>query len=157
MTALATAATRSHKPLPRSRSRGGWGAGSADQPGRRNPPAASPSANVPTAEFIAAARSALTAQRTFRLHQLEQLDAASPDPATDPARVEIHRALREAARSVLHDTEAALRRIQRGTYTRCPRCGGAISIERLRALPMAARCGRCQRATAKRLGADEAE
>ncbi len=101
-------------------------------------------------EFTAAAKSARTAQRGFRIHQLQRLDEVRPDPTTDHARNEVHRALREAARSTLGETEAALFRIQQGTYGRCPRCGETISIERLRALPMAPLCGRCQRATATR-------
>lgn len=153
MTAPSTASARSPEPLPRLRSRGGSDAGSSGQPGRRNPRAASVSASAPTAEFIATARSALRAQRSFRIHQLQQLDATPSDPETDPARTEIHRALRAAARSVLRDIDVALRRIQRGSYGRCPRCGGTISAHRLRVLPMTTLCGECQRATAGRPGA----
>jgi RNA polymerase-binding transcription factor DksA len=147
MTATSTAATRSHKPLPRSRSRGGSGAGSSELSLRRNPRAPSPPADNDTAEFLTVARSALTAQRTFRIHQMQQLDTSLPDPVTDPARTEIHGALRDAAMSALRDIEAALRRIQRGSYGRCPRCGRTISVERLRALPMALLCGGCQHDT----------
>jgi len=103
-------------------------------------------AYAPSVKFMAAARSTLTTQRAFRSQQLRQLDAVSPGPRTDPARAEIHRSLREAAQSALDDIDAALLRISRGTYTRCPGCGGAISTNRLRALPMAPLCGRCHRA-----------
>ena len=101
------------------------------------------------AEFLADARSALTAQRTFRIQQLQQLDFLTPDLVTDPARAGIHRVLRTAARSALRDIEVALRRIERGSYGRCSRCGDTISVNWLRALPTAAMCGRCARATAR--------
>lgn len=155
MTVQSTAAGRSPKPLPHSRSRGGSDAGSAGQPGRRNPRATGQDAGSDMTEYITAARSVLRAQRGFRIHQLQRLDEACPDPATDPGRSEVHRALREAARSTLRDIEAALHRMQEGTYGSCPRCHGTISIERLRALPMAPLCGRCQHApAAKEPGAD---
>jgi DnaK suppressor protein len=157
MTVSSTATARSPEPLPRSRSRGGSFAGSSDQspfslkvpaggPGRRNPRAVNPVADVAMADFLAVARSALTAQRTFRIHQLRQLNATCPHPSTDPARAEIHRALQVAARSALRDIDSALGRIRQGSYGRCPRCGETISVHRLRALPVTLLCGRCQRA-----------
>jgi RNA polymerase-binding transcription factor DksA len=82
------------------------------------------------------------------------LDATHLDPATDPARAEIQRTLREGARTALHEIDSALSRIQQGTYSRCPRCGGTISEHRLRALPMTLLCGRCQRTTAARTDAE---
>ena len=88
------------------------------------------------------------AERRFRAQQLQQLSEAAPDAETDPARREIHFALQAAARTALRDIDAALRKIRQGSYGRCPRCGDALSVERLRALPMASLCGRCQRATA---------
>jgi DnaK suppressor protein len=165
MTVSATATVRSPEPLPRSRSRGGSGAGSSDQPpfslkvpaggpGRRNPRTAKPLADVAIADFLAVARSALTAKRKFRIHQLRQLNATCPHPSADPARAEIHRALQVAARSALRDIDSALGRIRQGSYGRCPRCGETISVHRLRALPMTLLCGRCQRATAGRTGGE---
>jgi RNA polymerase-binding transcription factor DksA len=98
-------------------------------------------------EFMAVARSALTVQRTFRLHQLQQLSATCPHPATDRARAEVHHALWAAAKMALRDIDSALGRIHRGSYGRCPRCGDTISVRRLSVLPMTVLCGRCQRAT----------
>jgi RNA polymerase-binding protein DksA len=40
--------------------------------------------------------------------------------------------------------DAALSRIDAGTYGRCVECGGSIGLERLRALPSAERCLACQ-------------
>ena len=45
----------------------------------------------------------------------------------------------------LQDIEAALRRVQDGSYGVCTDCGGAVGLERLRAEPEAARCIECQR------------
>lgn len=101
-----------------------------------------------TVGFIAAARVRLLEQRTFRIHQLKQLDASVPLATIDVARAEIHNTLRAAARSVLGDISAALRRIEDGSYGRCTRCGDAISEDRLNGLPMAALCGLCLRTQA---------
>ena len=50
------------------------------------------------------------AERRFRVQQLQQLSEAAPDAETDPARREIHLALRAAARTALRDIDAALRK-----------------------------------------------
>jgi len=42
--------------------------------------------------------------------------------------------------------EAALRRLDQGTYGNCVGCRGRISNERLRALPFAVRCTGCEKA-----------
>lgn len=46
---------------------------------------------------------------------------------------------------VLNDVRAALERVDEGSYGRCERCGGAISGERLMAIPYARFCIRCER------------
>jgi DnaK suppressor protein len=60
----------------------------------------------------------LELQRRFRVAQLEDLAAAAAEPAssTDAARRQITRALTVAAESVLSDIDAALNRLQHGTY-----------------------------------------
>jgi len=55
-------------------------------------------------------------------------------------------ALRERATQQLAQVEAALARIQDGTFGRCTRCGREIAAERLDALPWAAHCIECQSA-----------
>ena len=155
MTASPTATRWPSEPLPRLRSSGGSGAGSSDYPGRRNPRAAGRrSDSKDAAELLATARATLLAQRRFRAQQLRQLGEYAPEVEPDPARREIHLALRAAARSALRDIDAALRRIRHGNYGRCPTCGGALSVERLRALPMTSLCGRCQRAAAMAAAAE---
>ena len=52
-------------------------------------------------------------------------------------------ALLLAARDRVADLDAALRRIEEGTYGRCISCGGDIAPERLAALPAAVRCVTC--------------
>lgn len=45
----------------------------------------------------------------------------------------------------IRDIEAALKRIEAGTYGACVDCGTAIAPERLRVYPIARRCTACQR------------
>jgi DnaK suppressor protein len=54
-------------------------------------------------------------------------------------------ALRDRARQQLELVEAALGRIDDGTFGSCQRCGRPIAAERLEALPWAAYCIDCQR------------
>jgi RNA polymerase-binding protein DksA len=54
-------------------------------------------------------------------------------------------ALRERNEQHLAAVEAALRRLDEGTYGRCVRCGEPIAGERLAALPWASHCIGCQR------------
>lgn len=51
----------------------------------------------------------------------------------------------EAARAELVELEAALLRIESGTWGRCETCGGAVGRTRLRALPEARQCLSCAR------------
>ena len=55
-------------------------------------------------------------------------------------------ALRERASQQLALVDAALERIDEGTFGRCVRCGRQIPAERLEALPWAAHCIECQTA-----------
>jgi RNA polymerase-binding transcription factor DksA len=91
----------------------------------------------------------LERQRCFRVSQLEELAAAAAEPASskDAARQQITHALTVAAKSVLSDIDAALHRLQIGTYGNCERCGAAIPFEHLETLPMARLCMPCQYAT----------
>ena len=45
----------------------------------------------------------------------------------------------------LRRIEAALARLEAGTYGRCTHCGTKIAAERLKSLPEAERCLNCQR------------
>ncbi|MBA2315081.1 MAG: TraR/DksA C4-type zinc finger protein [Chloroflexi bacterium] len=59
-------------------------------------------------------------------------------------------ALRDRARQQLALVEAALGRLDAGTWGTCEECGEAIAPERLEALPWAALCIRCQAARQRR-------
>jgi RNA polymerase-binding protein DksA len=54
-------------------------------------------------------------------------------------------ALREKNEQHLAAVEAALSRLEAGSYGTCVRCGRAIAPERLEAIPWAAHCIDCQR------------
>jgi len=54
---------------------------------------------------------------------------------------------------LLREVQAALRRVQQGTYGVCAACGEPISAKRLEAVPWAKFCVQCQ----ERIGAETAE
>lgn len=56
----------------------------------------------------------------------------------------IDAALESEARATIAELDAALARIDDGTYGTCVSCGHAIAPERLSAIPQAARCVTCQ-------------
>ena len=58
---------------------------------------------------------------------------------------EIDYTLEENSEHVLAEIDAALRRIEDGTYGQCTNCGKQISPERLEARPWATLCIDCQR------------
>lgn len=88
-------------------------------------------------------RSMLREQRRFRLEQLHELDADAAHAGGPMA--EVVAALREAAQTALADVDAALARMDSGSYGLCTRCAQPILPERLEILPMAAMCMTCQR------------
>ena len=59
-------------------------------------------------------------------------------------------ALRDRAIQQLELVDAALARIDAGTFGNCTRCGKPIAAERLEALPWAAFCIDCQRTIGRR-------
>jgi RNA polymerase-binding transcription factor DksA len=52
----------------------------------------------------------------------------------------------------IRDVEAALERVRTGLYGLCVDCGTPISASRLRAMPTARRCMRCQVGTERKAG-----
>jgi RNA polymerase-binding protein DksA len=54
-------------------------------------------------------------------------------------------ALRDRAQQHLEQVDAALARLDAGTFGTCLRCGRSIAPERLEALPWAAHCIECRR------------
>jgi RNA polymerase-binding protein DksA len=72
-------------------------------------------------------------------------DQSSADLLADLGHAEISRDLR-----MVSELEAALARIESGTYGCCAECGAEIAWERLRAWPVATRCTPCQVAHERR-------
>jgi RNA polymerase-binding transcription factor DksA len=103
--------------------------------------AAQPGPGQDLNRHLPALRSALLQQRRFRIEQLADLRTAAPD---DPAQGEVVETLRRGARVALGGIEAALARIDRGTYGTCVRCEAPIPVERLEILPAVELCMSCQ-------------
>ncbi|MFE9775320.1 TraR/DksA family transcriptional regulator [Streptomyces sp. NPDC005931] len=101
-------------------------------------------------EDLATLRANLHEQRLFREEQLRQIAAESPyrpGGARGPqaaARIEVGVKLAASARMVLADVEAALARMDTGSYGDCHLCRRPVERERLMVVPQARYCGRCQ-------------
>jgi len=97
-------------------------------------------AAAPCAPF----RSMLEEQRAecVRRRELALLDAMAsvPDPVAMARSAHLLRTMEEI--------DAALARIESGTYGRCVSCGSAIPVERLEFRPFAATCVTCQQPAA---------
>jgi RNA polymerase-binding protein DksA len=76
---------------------------------------------------------------------LGSVDNHLAEAATGTVDREIDYSLEENSEQVLEQIEAALERIEGGTYGTCERCGREISEERLEAIPWATLCIDCQR------------
>lgn len=78
--------------------------------------------------------------------QIEEVpETGLADTATVTVDREVDYSLEEHSAQVLRDIDAALERIQAGTYGRCERCGNPIGEERLEARPYATLCIACKR------------
>jgi len=104
-------------------------------------------------------RALLLEDRARLLAELEEIAIRAPEPMTYGSQAaaasqvfEQQRdlALREHTRTALAAVEAALARLDAGSYGRCTSCGQPIGPERLEALPSAALCIDCQRAKGRR-------
>ena len=89
------------------------------------------------------------AQRIFGQEEaMDAMDADRDIERTDRVQEEAAEvtltALEEHERREMAEIQAALARIDAGTYGLCAACGAAISPARLAALPMARRCVHCQ-------------
>lgn len=106
-------------------------------------------------------RQALVAHSADTLHReaanaLSQRDVSDlldhEDPSTDSDAVTVLMLI-ERAEGCLWEVEAALARIDNGTYGFCASCGEGIPLVRLRALPATARCVGCSQRSSRRAGA----
>ncbi|MFI8891363.1 TraR/DksA family transcriptional regulator [Streptomyces paradoxus] len=103
-----------------------------------------------SAEDLAALRENLHEQRLFRQEQLRLLGGPVTSRAEDrlrqraAAQIEVRVKLAASARMVLTDVEAALTRMNEGSYGACHLCRRPIERERLMIVPQARYCARCQ-------------
>ena len=72
-------------------------------------------------------------------------DSHLADSATETFDRELEQSLEDNAGHLLASIDAALARIDDGTYGRCERCEGQIDDARLEALPHATKCIECKR------------
>jgi RNA polymerase-binding transcription factor DksA len=98
----------------------------------------------PNREQLAAFRDQLLEQRGFRIDQLRLL-LITRVRASRSSR-EVTATLLAGARSALRDVNAALERLDDGTFGHCTACECRLPIERLEVLPQVAMCMACQRA-----------
>ncbi|MFD5157136.1 TraR/DksA family transcriptional regulator [Streptomyces hawaiiensis] len=103
-----------------------------------------------SAEDLAALRENLHEQRLFRQEQLRLLAAPVTSRTEDrlrqrtAAQVEVRVTLAASVRMVLTDVEAALTRMNEGSYGTCHLCRRPVQRERLMIVPQARYCARCQ-------------
>ena len=104
-------------------------------------------------------RTALLAERARLADDVREGSIVAPGPMTygsqAAAASQVFEQLRDLAlgdhsRQALGAVDAALGRLDAGTYGTCTSCGKQIGAERLEALPAAALCIDCQRTTATR-------
>ena len=98
---------------------------------------------------LPAIRADLDKQRRFRTERLEELavdavDTAEAMATADQNRFEVTRVLTLAAEAALSEIDAALQRLEEGSYGICERCVEPIPWERLEVLPMTRLCTPCQ-------------
>ena len=95
---------------------------------------------------LPAIRSELVEHRRFRIEQLEELrvDATEAAVTADEPRLQVARILESAAESALSEIDAALQRLEDGSYGICGHCREPIPWERLDVLPMTRLCTPCQ-------------
>jgi DnaK suppressor protein len=82
--------------------------------------------------------------------QDQTIDNHLAETATATLDREIDYTLEENSEHVLAEIDAALQRIQEGTFGKCVNCGKEIAEERLAALPWATLCIDCRRLEERR-------
>jgi RNA polymerase-binding transcription factor DksA len=111
-----------------------------------------PDMPAPAVSQLAAVRTELELQRSFRIEQIEEVevDATEALAAGDDIRLQVARSLFTAAEAALQEIHAALGRLDDGSYGICERCHQPIPIERLKVLPTSRSCTPCQARTESR-------
>jgi len=87
------------------------------------------------------------AERALGESQGEESDAGggTADVASDATEQALELTLERTEREHLAEVEAALHRLEVGSYGTCEGCGRPIDVERLQALPWTRYCVRCAR------------
>jgi DnaK suppressor protein len=95
---------------------------------------------------LPALQAELDKQRRCRIEQLDELTVHATEAAAtrDECRLQVTRVLQVAAESAVGEVDAALERLENGSYGICERCTEPIPFERLEALPMTRLCTPCQ-------------
>jgi DnaK suppressor protein len=95
---------------------------------------------------LPAIQAELDKQRRCRIEQLDELtmDATEAVATGDECRLQVTRVLQVAAESAIGEIEAALERLENGSYGICERCIEPIPFERLEVLPMTRLCTPCR-------------
>lgn len=92
-------------------------------------------------------RAEVDQQRRFRIDQHEELTADATEAVgnADGPRLQVTQVLVATAGSALDEIDAAVQRLEEGSYGICEVCGEPIPWERLEVLPMSRLCTTCQR------------
>jgi DnaK suppressor protein len=95
---------------------------------------------------LPAIQTELEKQRRCRIAQRDELtvDATEAAGTRDECRLQVTRVLQVAAESAMGEIDAALERLQNGSYRICERCTEPIPFERLEVLPITRLCTPCQ-------------
>lgn len=75
--------------------------------------------------------------------ELSDYDQHPADQATETFERERDLAMEENEQVILRESEAALKKIENGTYGTCERCGKPIGVARLEAIPYTPYCIEC--------------
>jgi len=105
-------------------------------------------------EMLLSARERITHQvNTLKGESLTRDDEVNPvEDGTDAFDRQFGLLLASSENEALFEIEEALRRIDEGTYGICEACGEKIEPARLRALPFARKCVKCQSEEERRKG-----
>ena len=100
-------------------------------------------------QLLEARRKQLTVEmqgmmRDVRAGRAEERAADEQDVAESYQRSDVDLAVVQMKSETVARIDAALRRVEAGTYGRCVECEDPIAFERLRALPFALRCTSCE-------------
>jgi RNA polymerase-binding transcription factor DksA len=102
----------------------------------------------PSAENVRARLESQRAEIEATIARIERQDrsntaAGELDNAQEWEDAEVREGQMQALRAELADFDAAFRRLERGGYGVCARCGARIADERLQVLPATALCAAC--------------